>query len=165
MSFIELKFLILAQIGIDIIIVVFFIFLISRFRSSHKGKSFDKVVKIFDSLLTDADKIAGQFKKQLEEKHNLIERLNEQLDKRIISLKVLLNRADVFLSSHGKEAADLNGTLVSLNSQQTGIIELAKEGHRVEEIANILSIPKGEVKLFLDLKKKFSQIGSEEGVS
>lgn len=165
MSFIELKFLILAQIGIDIIIVVFFIFLISRFRSSHKGKSFDKVVKIFDSLLTDADKIAGQFKKQLEEKHNLIERLNEQLDKRIISLNVLLNRADVFLSSHGKEAADLNGTLVSLNSQQTGIIELAKEGHRVEEIANILSIPKGEVKLFLDLKKKFSQIGSEEGVS
>jgi hypothetical protein len=34
---------------------------------------------------------------------------------------------------------------------------MAKEGCRLEEIAGRLSIPKGEVKLVLDLKKTFYQ--------
>ena len=165
MSFIELEFLILAQIGIDITIIIVFIFLIRRIRYPNKGNSFNKVAKIFESLLTDADKIAGQFKEQLEEKHSLIKRLNEQLDNRIISLNVLLNRADILLSSHGKEAADIKEDPISLNSQPAEIMGLAKEGHGVEEIANMLSIPKGEVKLVLDLKEKFSRMGSKEGVS
>jgi len=164
MSFIDLKFLILAQIGIDIIIIVVFILLIRRLMSSHKNKSFDKAVKIFEPLLTNADKIAGQFKEQLEEKHILIRRLNEQLDKRIISLNVLLNRADVLLSQHRRQS-DVNNKPVSLDSQQTEIIGLAKKGRRAKEIATLLSIPEGEVKLVLDLKKKFSQIGGEEGFS
>jgi len=165
MSFIELQFLILAQIAIDITIIIFFIFLIRTLRYPNKGKSFNKTAKIFESLLTDADNTAGRFKEQLEEKHHLIKTLNEQLDKRIISLNVLLNRADILLSSHGKSAAECNDNAVSLNGQQTEIIGLAKQGHGVEEIANMLSIPKGEVKLVLDLKKRFSQIGSREGVS
>jgi DNA-binding NarL/FixJ family response regulator len=78
---------------------------------------------------------------------------------------VLLNRADILLSSHGKEAADIKEDPISLNSQPAEIIGLAKEGHGVEEIANMLSIPKGEVKLVLDLKEKFSRMGSKEGVS
>ena len=158
MSLIGLKSLILAQIGIDIIIIVVFIFFIRRFRYLNKGMSFDNIVKIFESLFTDADKIAGQFKEQLEEKHHLIKRLNEQLDKRIISLNVLLNRADVLLSGHSR-TADIDDKPISLDSQQTEIMALAKEGHRIEEIATTLSIPKGEVKLVIDLKKKFSQIG------
>ena len=161
MSFIGLKSLILAQIGIDIIVIVIFIFIIRRFRYLNKGKSFDNIVKILESLFTDADKIAGQFKEQLEEKHHLIKRLNEQLDKRIISLNVLLNRADVLLSGQ-RRTADRDDKPISLDSQQTKIMALAKEGHGVEEIATTLAIPKGEVKLVLDLKKKFSQIGSKE---
>jgi len=161
MSFIELKSLILAQIGIDIIIVVVFIFLIRRLKSSHKGKSIDKIVKIFEPVLTDADKTAGQFKEQLEEKHILIRRLNEQLDKRIISLNVMLNRADLLLSRR-RQKADVNDEPVSLDSQKTEIIGLAEKGHRAEEIATLLSIPEGEVKLVLDLKKKFSQIDRKE---
>jgi len=77
---------------------------------------------------------------------------------------VLLNRADILLSQRRRKA-DVNNKPVSLDSQQTEIIGLAKEGHRAEEIATLLSIPEGEVKLVLDLKKKFSQIGSEEGFS
>jgi DNA-binding NarL/FixJ family response regulator len=161
MSFIGLKFLILAQIGIDIIIIIIFLLLIRRFRYLNKGKSFDNIVTIFESLFTDAYKITGQFKEQLQEKHHSIKRLNEQLDKRIISLNVLLNRADVLLSRR-RQTADSNDKPISLDSQQTEIMALAKEGHGVEEIATTLSIPKGEVKLVLDLKKKFSQIGSKE---
>ena len=65
MSFIELQFLILAQIAIDITIVIFVIFLIRTLRHPNKGKSFNKTAKIFESLLTDADNTAGRFKDQL----------------------------------------------------------------------------------------------------
>jgi len=142
MSFIELKFLILAQIGIDIVIIIAFVFLIKRLKGPNKARSFDNAVHVFESLLTDADKLAGQFKGQLEEKHHLIKRLNEQLDKRIISLNVLLNRTDVLLSSR-RPTANANDIPHSLDSQQTEVMKLAGEGHGVEEIANTLSIPKG----------------------
>ncbi len=161
MPFIELKFLVLAQIGIDIAILIAFIFLVRRLRHPNKEKPFDKAIKIFESLLTDADNIAGQFKEQLEEKHHLIKKLNEQLDKRIISLNLMLNRADALLSSHGKDAAALNGNPVPPGIQQAEIMELAKKGRNLEEIAHLLSVPKGEVKLVLDLKEKLSQIDNK----
>lgn len=164
MPLMELKFLVLAQIAIDIIVVFVFIFLIRKFRDFNKDNSFNKPAKIFESLLTDADKMAGQFKEQLEEKHHLIKKLNKELDRRIISINILLNRADILLS-HGKEAAGADDKPASLDTQQTEIIKLAKQGHRLEKIADMLSIPKGEVKLVLDLNKKFSRMLSKESVS
>ena len=161
MSFIELKFLILAQIGIDILIVILFVFLIRRFRYNNRGTSFNKPVKIFESLLADAERMAGQFEEQLEEKHHLIKKLNKELDKRIISLNIMLNRADVLLSN-GKDSPDTNDRPVSLDDQQKEILELEKKGHSAEKIATMLSIPKGEVMLVLGLKKKFSQMSGNE---
>jgi len=165
MSFIELKLLILAQIGIDVIIVAFFVFLIKKLKYSNNKHPLEKPMEVFESLLTEADKTADQFKEQLEEKHHLINKLNEQLDKRIISLNVLLNRADVLLSSQGNKAVEAEGKPISLDHPQTDIIQLAQKGHGVDKIADLLSIPKEEVKLVLDLKKKFSQMGSQKSVS
>jgi DNA-binding NarL/FixJ family response regulator len=161
----ELQLLMFAQIGIDIIIIVVFVFVVRRLRYANKGKSFDKTVRMLESLFTDADKIAQQFKVQLEEKHHLIKRLNEQLDKRVGSLNGLLQRADALLSSHAQQAADAECDPLSLNSQERQIIALAGEGYDLKEIAKRLSIPKEEVKLVLDLKQKLSQIGKEEGLS
>ena len=157
----ELQLLMFAQIGIDIIIIVVFIFVVRRLRYPNKGKSFDKTVRILESLFTDADKIAQQFKVQLEEKHHLIKRLNEQLDKRIGSLNGLLQRADALLLSHAQQAPDAEWNPLSLNGQERQIIALAGEGYDIEEIAKRLSIPKEEVKLVLDLKQKLSQIGKK----
>jgi hypothetical protein len=165
MSFIEIKSLLLAQIGIDVAIVIFFIFLIRRLKYHKKGGPLGKGAQVFESLLTEANMIAGQFKDQLEEKHRLMRRLNEQLDNRIISLNMLLNRADLLLSANGTEAKDAHNTPTALRSQQTEIIALSEKGHQLEQIADMLSIPKGEVKLVLDLKKRLSQIGHKSGVS
>ena len=88
MSFIDLKILILAQIAIDIAIIGVFIFLIIRFRSLKINRSLNRGVELFDSLLADADKLSGQFKVQLEEKQQLIRRLNEHLDRRILALQL-----------------------------------------------------------------------------
>jgi len=161
----EFQLLMFAQIGIDIIIVVFFILFIRRLRYSNRGKSSDKTVRMLESLLADADKIAQQFKVQLEEKHHLIRRLNEQLDKRIASLNGFLQRADALLSSYAHQAADAECNPLSLNSHERQIIALAGEGYALEEIAKRLSIPEEEVKLVLDLKQKLSQIGKQEGLS
>jgi hypothetical protein len=155
MSLIDLKFLTFTQIGIDLIIVIVFIFLIKRFRHLNIGPSFDKPTKVFESFLIDAEKMAGQFKAQLEEKHRLIQSLNEQLDKRIISLKVLLNRADVLLTSQSEGGIEPHTNTTTTEGQQTEIIKLAREGRSAEKIAQILSLPQGEVRLVLDLKKKF----------
>jgi len=161
MSLVDLKFLILVQIGIDIAIIVVFIFLILKLRYINKVKSFDGAVKIFESLLTDADQKAQDFEEQLKEKHRLIKSFNEKMDKKAISLNVLLNRADTLLSTYSTKASHGNREPDSLSSQQKEIVALAKKGRKVEEIANMLSIPKGGVKLVLDLKKKFSQIGNK----
>ena len=164
MSLIDLKFLTFTQIGIDLIIVIVFIFLIKRFRHFNTGPSFDKPTKVFESFLIDAEKMAGQFKAQLEEKHRLIQSLNEQLDKRIVSLNVLLNRADVLLSSQGEGGIEPH-TNTTTEGQQTEIIKLAREGRSAEKIAQILSLPQGEVRLVLDLKKKFLRMAKTEPLS
>jgi len=157
MSIIELRFLILAQLGIDIVLILVFIMVIRRLRSFNQSKSFVKTIKTFQSFVSDADKIADQFNEQLTEKHQVIKRLNEQLDKRIGSLNILLNRADIMLSSEGEDVPGHNNRDNASNNHQTEIIRMAKEGCKLEEISGRLSIPKGEVKLVLDLKKTFSQ--------
>ena len=162
MSLMELKLLTFSQLGIDLILIIVFIFLIKRFKQIKKGPSFDRPTKVFESLLMDAEKMAGQFKGQLEEKQHLIQSLNEQLDKRIISLNILLNRADVMLSSHGEGIAETQENSASIDGQQSEIIKLAREGQSPEKIAQTLSIPQGEVKLVLDLKQKFSQMAKHD---
>ena len=53
----------------------------------------------------------------------------------------------------------------SLKNHTKKIVELAKEGFDLDYISESLVIPKEEVMLVLDLKKKISQLDSKEGVS
>jgi hypothetical protein len=165
MSSIDLKFLIFAQMGIDIAIVFFIIILIRKLRPLNSGKSLREGTNIFESLLIDADKVSSQLKIELGEKHQLIKGLNEKLDNRIMSLNMLLNRAGALLSSYDGGPSDANDNPVSLKVMEKEILRLAKEGLELEQIAQVLAIPKGAVKLVLDLKTKFSRIGRNEGVS
>jgi hypothetical protein len=53
----------------------------------------------------------------------------------------------------------------SLKNNTEKIVEMSKAGYDLDYIAESLVIPKEEVVLILDLKKKISQIDSKEGVS
>ena len=90
--------------------------------------------------------------------------MNDQLDKRIMSLNILIDRADALLSN-SRDKTDTQAASDIHNEQEKRILALAKEGRDLENIADILSIPKEEVKLILDLKKRFSQLGHKEGAS
>lgn len=162
MTIIDLKLLIFVQICMDIAIIAVFIFLVKRLATVNRDSSLNNGLKIFESVLADAEKTAAQFNQQLEEKNHLINKLNKQMDKKIMSINVLLNRADALLSNH-LHSADAQDQRVLPNNQEKEIIKLAEEGCDLETIADTLSIPKGEVMLVLDLKKKIEKL--QEGVS
>ena len=165
MNLFELKYLIVLQLAIDFAIFVVFIFLIKRLRFLDKGSSsLNSKLKIYESFLTDADNISVKFKEMLQEKKDIIKKLNEQLEKRIKNLNTLLNRADALLFKHRQNNQDgyVQG---SLKNHTKKIVELAKEGFDLDYISESLVIPKEEVMLVLDLKKKISQLDPKEGVS
>ncbi len=146
-----MELLILTQIGIDIVVVSIFIVLIKRLRSIHRNSVSHNDLKEYESLLIEADKVSARFKEQLEEKQRLIMRLTKQLDKKIMSLNVNLNRADALL--HPNLTANGDRHFVSAQDSQKKIMNLAHEGCTPENIADTLAIPKEEVLLVLDLNK------------
>jgi cell shape-determining protein MreC len=165
MNLFELKYLIVLQLAIDFAIFVVFIFLIRRLRFLDKGSSsLNSKLKIYESFLTDADKISVKFKEMLQEKKDIIKKLNEQLEKRIKNLNTLLNRADALIFKHRQSNQD-GHVQDSLTNHTKKIVELAKEGFDLDYISESLVIPKEEVMLVLDLKKKISQLDPKEGVS
>ncbi len=165
MNFIELKHLILLQLAIDFGIFVVFIFLIRRLRFLDKGSSsLNTKLKMYESFLTDADNTSVKFKGMLQEKKDIIKNLNEQLEKRIKSLNTLLNRTETLLFKHRQSNQD-GYVQDSLKNHTKKIVELAKKGFDLDYIAESLVIPKEEVMLVLDLKKKICQLDPKEDVS
>jgi hypothetical protein len=165
MNFIELKHLIFLQLAIDFGIFVVFIFLIRRLRYLDKGSSsLNTKLKMYESFLTDADNTSVKFKGMLQEKKDIIKNLNEQLEKRIKSLNTLLNRTETLLFKQGQSNQDGN-VQDSLKNHTKKIVELAKKGFDLDYIAESLVIPKEEVMLVLDLKKKICQFDPKEDVS
>ncbi len=156
----DLKILVFVQIGIDFAIIAVFIFLLQRLAAINKDSSMQKGLQIFESVLTDAKKAAAQFNKQLEEKKELINKLNQKMEQKIMSINVLLNRADVLLKDH-LQPGYTQKKPANAGSLEKEIIMLAEEGHDVETIADTLAISKGQVMLVLDLKTKIAQLGHE----
>jgi hypothetical protein len=146
----ELKYLIIVLISIDILLMVVCVLLILKIRLIPKKEIFEQGIKLFESMLSDADEVSGQFQEEISIKYSLLKKLSLQLDNRIDSLNVLLNRADILLSE-GKSVPKGNHPAGSILNRQKEIVELAVKGCSVEEIANRLLIPKGEIKLILDL--------------
>ena len=165
MNIIELKYLIFLQLSIDFAIFVVFIFLIRRLRLLDKGSSsLNSKLKVYESFLTDADNTSVKFNGMLQEKKDIIKNLNEQLEKRIKSLNTLLNRTETLLFKHRQSNQD-GYVQDSLKNHTKKIVELAKKGFDLDYIAESLVIPKEEVMLVLDLKKKICQLDPKDGVS
>ncbi|MFO7554762.1 MAG: hypothetical protein R6W88_06125 [Desulfobacterales bacterium] len=164
MNYIELKHLILLQVAIDFIIFIMFIFLIRRLRFADKDSSLNAKLKLYESLLADANNMSSKFNEMLEEKKVIIKTLSEHLENKVKKLNSLLNRTDALLVNYrGDNEAFHNKD--SFKNHKDEIVQLAKEGFDLDYIADNLSVPKEEVMLVLDLMKKISHFGSKEGVS
>lgn len=153
----SIKFWVALQMAIDFVMVFLVIYFLRSLRSGSfldlTKETGERIIQMLEPMIRDADITAKSFEKQLKEKKRLINRLNESLDGRIISLNLLLNRTDSLMTSDVRQAVSTDKKHVF--DQQEAILEQFNKGHDAETAARALSIPKNEVEMVYDLKQKF----------
>jgi hypothetical protein len=154
MALSNINFWVAFQLGLDFVLVVLILFFIRRMKSGLKKETAIEaslqLMGMIEPLIKESEAVAKSFEAQLKEKKQLIHRLNEDLDSRIISLNLLLNRAKALEGGSGKQTAT-----AQVYKQQEAILNLYAQKLDAEAIAKKLSMPKGEVELVIDLKTKF----------
>lgn len=139
-----------------------------RADQENAEKATNEIIEMLEPLVKDSKITADSFDKQIKEKRKLIGELNESLDSRIISINLLISRAEAakedlrnlrmevvrqpVQSQPENKNLDLSENILD---QQNSIIDMYDNGYGIDEIVSKLSMPKGEVKLVIDLKKKF----------
>ncbi len=136
-----------------------------RFDSERFNQASDsaaKIIQMLEPLVQESKNSATSFDKQIKEKKRLIKELNDALDSRIISINLLLSRADALQKKiqekQNKRQFSTNNNFAHplVFDQQNQIIEMYNQNFDIDSIAQKLSIPKGEVQLVIDLKKRFA---------
>lgn len=139
----------------------------SEEKSEYVSDSARKIISMLEPLVEESQKAAISFDKQVKEKKRLLKELNDALDSRIISINLLLSRADALqkkIQAEHKEAMESFVFPVKSNllppsnpvlDQQNQIIQMYLNKIDIDTIARQLAIPKGEVQLVIDLKNKF----------
>ncbi|MCF8067769.1 MAG: hypothetical protein K9L30_04195 [Desulfobacterales bacterium] len=159
MDFFSIEFWVICQMVIDLIIIgmilYFFRTLQAATYSKNLGVSVKHITSMLEPILKETHTTAKEFDIQLREKKRLIKELNEKLESRIISLNLLLNRADEYLKRADKIKV---GEQLYTNDYQSEIIQLYEKGFDAEAIGNKVSMPTGEVELVINLKKKFAEL-------
>ncbi len=160
MKVLSIELWVVVQMFIDFVLVVLILYLLRNLKSGVRQdvskETYEYVVSLIEPLLKESKAAAELFETQLKEKNSLINDLNAKLDKRIVSLNLLLNRSETTIPTNNK-----NNTSATVNvyDQQEAIWNMYEQGEKIVTIAKKLSMPKGEVELVVDLKKKFMEIG------
>ncbi|MCG8550871.1 MAG: hypothetical protein MI799_10765 [Desulfobacterales bacterium] len=121
---------------------------------------------MIEPILEASKDAAAEFERLVQEKQALTRKLDKSLDSKIISINLLLSRANTLYSQLENQHNSLLNTLpkgtttlyhkeTDVLDQQQRIIDLYYQKMDVDTIAERLSIPKGEVALVIDLKEKF----------
>ena len=129
------------------------------------------IMGMLEPLVKDSRDAAILFEEQIKDKKRLLKGLNDALDSRIININLLLSRADamqkkleerqaesgrIFAAPSKEGVADVSAG--SLTNQQDQILKMYHQKYDIGAIAQELSIPRGEVQLVVDLKKKFLEM-------
>ncbi len=132
------------------------------------SRSAGDIIEILEPLVKESRNVAITFDEQIKEKKSLLKKLNDALDSRVISINLLLSRADALQNKLEERQNTMKQSLLSAQErsvpkqasnavldQQNQIIKMYNQNINIDSIAERLSIPKGEVQLVIDLKKKF----------
>ena len=111
-----------------------------------------QVLSLLEPVLLEARSVADAFDGHVAEKRLLVTDLNRSLENRIASLKLLLNRADALLARNHHHGAQEENSEQRMTESRQKILQLLGKGYSVEEIAERLSIAKGEVSLVVGLQ-------------
>ncbi len=136
----------------------------------HASNSATDIIKMLEPLMRESKKTAIAFDEQVKEKKRLLKALNHALDDRIININLLLSRAETQQNklleqlnkpspvSLAAPALNPDASSSAVLDQQHRIIELYEQRFSPDDIARQLSVPKGEVTMVIDLKKKFLEM-------
>ncbi len=143
-------------------------------------KAANEIMEILEPLVHESETAAKIFDRQIKEKKIIMQKLNDALDARIISINLLLSRAETQFEKLHRENFSAMKTYPDFNSnpdfnsknsfqhsqddvidQQKKILELYAMGSSVESIASELAMPEGEVNLVINLKEKFIKMESQ----
>lgn len=122
-----------------------------------------EVAAMLEPLIEASKDAALEFDQLIREKKKISKDLNDALDSKIISINLLLSRADKLQKQMEEQQLTFGGPVrpepapvkSTVLDQQNRIIELYYKQMDIDTIAEQLSIPKGEVQLVIDLKEKF----------
>jgi F0F1-type ATP synthase membrane subunit b/b' len=138
----EMEWVVLALILIDLFIVVLFFVLIWKLKHFDVENMFNQKIQILESLLADADQLSGTLLKTLEDKHRILQQMDDKFEQRIARLELLMDQAD-----------QTAGSLEAVTAEQQ-IHQFFQEGMTPEEIAEKLAVPREKVTLVLNMQKK-----------
>ena len=121
---------------------------------------------MIEPVLQSSQEAALEFDRLVKEKQQLTRKLDQSLDSKLISINLLLSRANklysqlenqhnTLLNSRPERTLSLFHKEKDVIDQQQQIIDLYLRKMDIDSIAERLSIPKGEVQLVIDLKEKF----------
>ena len=191
LDFSSLEFWMTFQLFFDLILVVL---IIRAFKSVGKTmniqmpdlentakEAVEQMIATIEPVLKEAEKKSKAFSEQISEKNERIIAINESLDKRMISLNLILSKIEKVLNTPPERIDDLYSASEKAQrtaarrtppapaqdfaadvdkeegyNQKEAIIALSEKGLDADTIARKLSLPKGEVELVLELRKKMS---------
>ena len=129
------------------------------------------IMAMLEPLVKDSREAAILFDEQIKDKKRLLKGLNDALDSRIININLLLSRADAMQKQLEERQAESSRIFAALSkegvsdispgalaNQQDQILRMYDQKYDIDTIARELSIPRGEVQLVVDLKKKFLEM-------
>jgi len=155
MLFADLSNIVLVLVLMDVLIVIIFVAFLWKSRTLNIEEGLQKKIKVFESLLGNVDHMSTHFEKNITEKYLVLKQLDEKIDQRVARLQDLLEKADktiVAMEHHERPINREKKALAELN-QEDQILQMVNDGVEMEEIAERLSIPRGTVKLVMELKK------------
>lgn len=156
--------LLLLLVTMDLAVFGAVVFFMKNAKTSSRDGNIKQTADLLETLVSDSTKLAEQWREQVEQKQLLLRRMSEELDEKIVSLKLLCSRAETLArsSQQGMRSGPETGPLTG---RETKIISLARKGRGTEEIAAQLALPRGEVDLVLGLEKKLSRLSTEKRLS
>jgi hypothetical protein len=161
------------QLAVEAVLVLLLLVILRRTRAAGSGETArmpENMQNSIEKFLTESEKIAATFERNLKDKKNLSADLILKLDRRLSDYQLLLKKTETSLNSACKKLADLKSApevppgpaAVSGKANPAApevralVLQMAKKGHSPEEIAAKARLHLGEVELIIDLESQFN---------
>lgn len=173
--------LMLLQLAIEALLVILLLVIWRRTRSMGRGdgdpaKMPENLQNSIEKFLSESEKIAATFAQNLKDKKDLSADLILKLDRRLSDYQNLLKQTETsFNAAHKRLAGLKNNQAVQARAPSPSpvsaaegkanpaapevralVLQMAKKGHSLEEIAAKARLHIGEIELIIDLERQFN---------